>query len=123
MNEIRKTNRWMRLSVFGMVLTAAYVIGVPLFDLRDKLSSAIGDNFLDAQHNVTTFDTYLYFIAYLPVLVFASLWAYGTYKGLSSKHMKHNGSLIVLAVIIAIGSPILYFILDFCFGFYRHFTF
>jgi hypothetical protein len=104
-------------TLVGMLLTLLYTICVPAFDLRYKLSSIIGHSFLDAQSNTTTFDNYLYYLAYIPLLIFALIWAYGICKWLAeNRGWKSKYGFIGIYGCILFYSFAAYFMADFVFS-------
>lgn len=110
------------LANIGMTLTLIYAIGVPVFDLRYKTSVIFGHYFLDAQHNTTTFDKYLYIASFLLLLVFSLVWAYGIFRYLKTKS-ESSTIATTAAVCVVIGVFLLYSVLSFYFGFKYHFVF
>lgn len=104
-------------TLVGMLLTLLYAIGAPAFDLRYKLSLTIGHSFLGAQSNTTTFDNYLYYLTYIPLLIFSPIWAYGICKWLAeNRGWKNKYGFIAIYGCVLFYSFAAYFMADFVFS-------
>ena len=112
------------VAFIGALLTLLYAFGVPALDLRYKISGVIGGYFLDAYRSTDTFDHYLYFILFVPLILLSLIWAYGIYQQIRHSRNRYARSN---AIIVAVGVPILslalYFAMDIAFGFHYHFVF
>lgn len=111
------------LTRIGMALTLVYAIGVPLLDIKHKISMAIAHHFLDAQHSTTTLESYLAYGAFLPLLIFASLWAYGVYRQFADKGIGKIDPPALIAAMLIFGFGLLLYIgFGLYFGLKYHFV-
>ena len=115
-----KVKRYALTTKISLIIAIVYTFTVPLFDLSYKLLDLVAPYL--RQYPGTTLETYTYYLAYIPLLIFLATW--GTTRVLLAKEKKQTIWVVtVWAILVALLCLFLYFYLSFYFGFKYHYVF